>query len=119
LLLRIFVHHADHIELNLFPQAMKPRDQSATAPEMSRSVKEWRGGSKYNKIGCIGKGAFATVYKITSKFDGVPFAAKEIEKRRFVKDGRMDGKVEREMEIMSKIHHVSELRKKLRRNRPY
>lgn len=68
---------------------------------------EWRGGQKYNKIAMIGKGAFATVYKITAKFDGVPYAAKELEKRRFMKNGILDQKVDMEMKIMRKIQHVS------------
>ena len=67
---------------------------------------EWRGGNKYNKVGVIGKGAFAVVYKMTAKFDGVPFAAKEIEKRRFMKNGIVDQKLETEMKIMQKIKHV-------------
>jgi hypothetical protein len=73
---------------------------------IGRHVREWRGGPKYNKVGTIGKGAFATVYKITDKFDGVPFAAKELEKRRFMKNGILDQKVGMEMNIMRKIKHV-------------
>jgi serine/threonine protein kinase len=73
---------------------------------VGRHVKEWKGGHKYNKIGTIGKGAFAVVYKITAKFDGVPYAAKELEKRRFIKNGILDQKIESEMNIMRKIQHV-------------
>jgi hypothetical protein len=71
-----------------------------------RHVREWRGGPKYNKVGTIGKGAFATVYMITAKFDGVPYAAKELEKRRFMKNGVLDQKVDMEMNIMRRIQHV-------------
>lgn len=74
---------------------------------VSRRPKEWRGGAKYNKNRVIGKGAFATVYMITAKYDGTSFAAKEIEKRRFVKNGILDQKVDQEMRIMSSIRHVS------------
>jgi hypothetical protein len=70
-------------------------------------VKEWRGGSKYNRVGIIGKGAFATVYLIATKFEGTFYAAKEVEKRRFMKNGILDQKVDMEMKIMRKIHHVS------------
>jgi serine/threonine protein kinase len=73
---------------------------------VGRYVKDWRGGLKYNKSGTIGKGAFATVYKMTAKFDGVPYAAKELEKRRFMKNGVLDQKVDNEMKIMQKIKHV-------------
>lgn len=77
-------------------------------PTVGRSIREWKGGNKYNKVGCIGKGAFAVVYKITDKFDGIPYAAKELEKRRFMKNGVLDQKVDTEMNIMRKIQHVSE-----------
>lgn len=70
-------------------------------------IREWKGGSKYNRVGQIGKGAFATVYKMTAKLDGTPFAAKELEKRRFMKNGVLDQKVDMEMRIMSRINHVS------------
>jgi serine/threonine protein kinase len=42
---------------------------------------------------------------ITAKFDGSPYAAKELEKRRFMKHGVLDQKVDQEMKIMQKIHH--------------
>ncbi|EON97264.1 putative meiosis-specific serine threonine-protein kinase mek1 protein [Phaeoacremonium minimum UCRPA7] len=61
--------------------------------------------SMYNRVGQIGKGAFATVYKVTSKFDGKPYAAKELDKRKFMKNGVLDQKVENEMNIMQKIEH--------------
>ena len=44
---------------------------------------------------------------ITAKYDGTVYAAKELEKRRFVKNGIMDQKVDQEMRIMSSIKHVS------------
>lgn len=92
--------------LNIFatPDVRTP-DQSTSS--VGRHVREWRGGSKYNKVGTIGKGAFAVVYKVTAKFDGVPFAAKELEKRRFMKNGVLDQKVEMEMNIMRKIQHAN------------
>ncbi|KAI9730165.1 MAG: hypothetical protein M1818_008259 [Claussenomyces sp. TS43310] len=79
--------------------------QTPNQSSRSRYTREWRGGSKYNKVRIIGKGAFASVYMITTKFDGTPFAAKELEKRRFMKNGILDQKVENEMNIMSLIHH--------------
>ncbi|RKF61087.1 putative protein kinase [Erysiphe neolycopersici] len=72
---------------------------------LGRRSKEWKGGPKYNKVNRIGKGAFATVYLITSKYDGVPYAAKELEKRRFMKNGVLDQKLDDEMKIMQKIKH--------------
>lgn len=77
----------------------------ASVPAVGRG-KEWRGGKKYNKVRQIGKGAFATVYLLTDKFNGIPYAAKELEKRRFMKNGVLDQKIDMEMTIMSKIQHV-------------
>lgn len=69
--------------------------------------REWTGSGKYNRIASIGKGAFAVVHRVTSKYDGLPYAAKEIEKRRFIKNGVLDQKVENEMKIMQRVQHVS------------
>ncbi|OQO06349.1 hypothetical protein B0A48_08938 [Cryoendolithus antarcticus] len=65
----------------------------------------WSGGEKYNVVGQIGKGAFATVYQIATKNDGQLYAAKELEKRRFMKNGVLDRKVNNEMQIMKAIQH--------------
>lgn len=45
---------------------------------------------------------------MTSKFDGRPFAAKELDKRKFLKNGVLDQKVENEMKIMQRAKHVRE-----------
>ncbi|KAG9242315.1 hypothetical protein BJ878DRAFT_178598 [Calycina marina] len=74
-------------------------------PRVTRSKPEWRGGDKYNKGEAIGRGAFACVYKLTGKFDGNPFAAKELLKRSFIKNGILDVKVDQEMRIMQAIKH--------------
>lgn len=58
-------------------------------------------------MGEVGRGAFATVYKVTSRFSGEPYAAKELDKRKFMKNGVLDQKVENEMRIMQKVKHVS------------
>lgn len=92
------------LQLNLFPT--QPGTPIQTLPA-AKPVRIWKGGPKYNRLEMIGKGAFAVVYKITDKFDGIPYAAKELEKRRFMKNGILDQKVENEMKIMRKIKHVS------------
>lgn len=68
--------------------------------------KPWNGSDKYNRVSEIGRGAFATVYKVTSKLTGTPYAAKELDKRKFMKNGVLDQKVENEMRIMKAIKHV-------------
>lgn len=93
------------------------RDETASPKKPHRSPvkrkdsqgvirREWTGSGKYNRIGTIGKGAFAVVYKVASKYDGSPYAAKELDKHRFIKNGVLDQKVENEMKIMQHIEHV-------------
>lgn len=67
----------------------------------------WSGGDAYNVVGLIGKGAFATVYQLATKSEGQLYAAKELEKRRFMKNGVMDRKLDNEMQIMKAIDHHS------------
>ncbi|AEO65710.1 c8798259-1242-435b-9655-19679b7c17d9 [Thermothielavioides terrestris] len=65
----------------------------------------WNGSNKYNRVCEIGRGAFATVHKVTMKLTGQPYAAKELDKRKFMKNGVLDQKVENEMRIMQRIKH--------------
>ncbi|KAK8213478.1 Protein kinase protein rad53 [Zalaria obscura] len=65
----------------------------------------WDGGAKYNPAGLLGKGAFATVYMLATKSEGQLFAVKELEKRRFMKNGILDRKLDNEMQIMKGISH--------------
>ncbi|CAI6332094.1 unnamed protein product [Periconia digitata] len=70
-----------------------------------QATMRWDGGDAYNIIGEIGKGAFATVYQLATKMDGKLLAAKELEKRRFMKNGQLDKKIENEMRIMKSLRH--------------
>ncbi|KAL9111317.1 MAG: hypothetical protein Q9227_004194 [Pyrenula ochraceoflavens] len=65
----------------------------------------WNGNPEYNVTGHLGKGAFATVFKIATVRDGIVYAAKELDKRRFMKNGILDLKVENEMRIMKGLRH--------------
>ena len=69
----------------------------------------WNGSNRYNLVCEIGRGAFASVYKVTTKQNGEPYAAKEIDKRKFMKNGVLDQKVENEMRIMQRVKHVGYL----------
>jgi hypothetical protein len=80
--------------------------QNVSTTTISRN-RAWKGGNKYNVGEKVGNGAFATVFKVFNKFDGTPMAAKEIEKRKFIRNGVLDVKVESEMKIMKSIKHVS------------
>ncbi|KAF2723109.1 Pkinase-domain-containing protein [Polychaeton citri CBS 116435] len=70
----------------------------------------WSGGDKYNVVGRIGKGAFAMVYQLATKSDGQLYAAKELEKRRFIKNGVIDRKLDNEMQIMKSVSHPNIVR---------
>lgn len=84
----------------------QPKTQSLKAPVVQKHyAMHWNGGDKYNVIGLIGKGAFATVYQLATKSEGQIFAAKELEKRKFMKNGILDRKLDNEMQIMQSICH--------------
>lgn len=103
--------HVDLFSAPRRPQTATTRrialPSGTTQDNVDRFPRDWDGSGRYNRVSQIGKGAFAVVYKVTSKFDGVPYAAKELEKRRFIKNGVLDQKVENEMRIMQKVQHVS------------
>ncbi|SMR42735.1 unnamed protein product [Zymoseptoria tritici ST99CH_1E4] len=90
------------------PFADAHQSHSVKAPMIQNQYgMHWSGGTKYNVVGMIGKGAFASVYQIATKNDGQLFAAKELEKRKFIKNGILDRKLENEMLIMQSIDHPS------------
>lgn len=66
----------------------------------------WSGGDIYSVIGFAGKGAFATVYKVATMKEGTVYAAKELEKRKYLKDGSLKLKFNNELKIMKLVHHV-------------
>ena len=82
------------------------RAKQGGRPRGDALPKPWTGSNKYNRVCEIGRGAFATVHKVTMKLTGHPYAAKELDKRKFMKNGVLDQKVENEMRIMQKIKHV-------------
>ena len=67
----------------------------------------WNGGTKYNVVGFIGSGAFANVYKLSSKRDGAVFAVKELEKKRLAKEGPLSNKAFNELNVIKGLRHVS------------
>ncbi|KAI9694403.1 MAG: hypothetical protein M1822_000019 [Bathelium mastoideum] len=73
-------------------------------PSLSHGMK-WNGGDVYNVVSKLGTGAFATVYKLATTRDGNFFAAKELEKRKFMKNGVLDRRIENEMQIMQAVRH--------------
>lgn len=97
-------------KVNLFPVPFtkgKASEHSSSYTALGKTPREFRGSQKYARVDVVGRGAFATVYKVTSKYDGSPYAAKELDKRDFMKNGIVDQKVENEMKIMQKVKHVS------------
>jgi hypothetical protein len=108
-------------QVNLFPPPFHKRTegddkgdglvaQRRTELPESNMPREFRGGERYNRVNQLGKGAFAIVYKVTDKYTGNPYAAKELDKRKFMKNGVLDQKVENEMRIMQRVSHVGALR---------
>ncbi|KAL8691795.1 MAG: hypothetical protein Q9218_003071, partial [Villophora microphyllina] len=65
----------------------------------------WNGGVTYQVTGKIGKGAFATVYKLVRRHDGEVLAVKEVDKTNFVKRGNTSLKVTQELNIMKRLQH--------------
>jgi hypothetical protein len=87
-------------------QVADGRAKQGGRPRGDALPKPWTGSNKYNRVCEIGRGAFATVHKVTMKLTGQPYAAKELDKRKFMKNGVLDQKVENEMRIMQRIKHV-------------
>lgn len=99
-----------HEEANKQPKRPRVPSQPALQWTVSNAFgMHWTGGANYNVTGQIGKGAFATVYKLATKQHGLIYAAKELDKQRFMKNGVLDQKVDNEMTIMKSLKHVREL----------
>lgn len=78
---------------------------SMVAPSGTNHGMMWDGGGQYKCVGLLGKGAFAMVYQVASKSTGEVFAAKEMEKQRFVRNGILDRRIDNEMKIMAALKH--------------
>lgn len=65
----------------------------------------WNGGAKYNVVGFIGSGAFANVYKLSSKRDGSVFAVKQLDKKRLAKEGSLSSKIYNELNVIKGLRH--------------
>ena len=66
----------------------------------------WNGGDKYNVVSYVDKGAFAMVYKLSGIHNGEVYAAKQLEKRRILKDGHLGRRGHNELEVMKTLRHV-------------
>ncbi|KAH8675362.1 hypothetical protein BX600DRAFT_170679 [Xylariales sp. PMI_506] len=101
--------------VNLFPPSFHDNGGAGEITQQAGGPsdllpRELRGAEKFNRQSVIGKGAFATVWKVTHLFTGEPYAAKELDKRKFMKNGILDQKVENEMKIMQRVHHANIVR---------
>lgn len=108
LMLRV-PHRGDYeeaYETNL-RKYLEARGQVAQFASMRESQfgNRWNGGNMYNFSAQLGKGAFALVFKVQTKSEGKIFAAKEIDKRKFVKNGVLDIKFDSELKIMERLRH--------------
>ncbi|KAH0538869.1 hypothetical protein FGG08_004586 [Glutinoglossum americanum] len=75
----------------------------------STPITRWNGGEKYNILCEIGKGSFATVYKIATKSSGDVFAAKQVSRNGLAK-GATPGRVENEIDIIKEMTHPNIVR---------
>ncbi|KAL8993566.1 MAG: hypothetical protein Q9169_006248 [Polycauliona sp. 2 TL-2023] len=66
---------------------------------------QWNGGDTYHVTALLGKGAFASVYKLVRRVDGEVFAAKEIRTTVFAQRGVVDRRVDQELNIMKQLQH--------------
>lgn len=66
----------------------------------------WNGGTKYNVVSYLGSGAMAVVFKLSSRRDGEVYACKQLDKKRFLRNGIVGNKVYNELNIMKKLRHV-------------
>ncbi|PWY65370.1 protein kinase [Aspergillus sclerotioniger CBS 115572] len=103
------LHYFEKIETQR-AGAVRAKARATPAPALQMASPNtygmhWSGGLTYNVTGQIGKGAFATVYKLATKQHGAVYAAKELDKRRFMKNGILDKKVDNEMKIMKDLKH--------------
>ena len=71
----------------------------------SARVTNWNGAKKYNPVGTLGQGGFATVLKVATYFSGDFFAVKEIDKRRHIYGGVLDRKLQNELDIIRNVKH--------------
>lgn len=106
------LHYFERLQRAVAGVPQQKTRHSSNQPVLSWSVANtygmhWTGGAMYNVTGQIGKGAFATVYKLATKQHGAIYAAKELDKHRFMKKGILDQKVDNEMKIMRDLTHVS------------
>ncbi|ETN37003.1 uncharacterized protein HMPREF1541_07991 [Cyphellophora europaea CBS 101466] len=98
--------HEDAYERNL-RKYLEMRGTVANFASMRESMygNHWNGGDLYNFTGNLGKGAFASVYRVQTKRDGYIYAAKELDKRRFIKGGVLDIRFDNELKIMQNLKH--------------
>ncbi len=67
----------------------------------------WSGGAKYNVVSFIGAGAFANVFKLSSKKDGLVFAVKQLDKKQLRKEKSLSSKMYNELNVIKGLRHVS------------
>lgn len=100
------------VPMHALPQGVRPETSPRTsllaaATGANSHGMHWGGGAKYNVVGFIGAGAFANVYKLSSKRDGLVFAVKQLDKSRLAKAGNPVSKIYNELNVIKSLRHVS------------
>ncbi|KAI1872535.1 hypothetical protein JX265_005415 [Neoarthrinium moseri] len=73
-------------------------------------LQQWKGSDRYNILNVVARRQYVTVYKVSCKYDGTPYAAKEVNKRQFARNGIPDQKVYEEMKILRNAQHSNIVR---------
>lgn len=77
-----------------------------TVPTANHSFgMHWNGAPDYNVVGLIGKGAFATVYKVAAKRTGRLYACKELDKRAVGRNTNTEKMINQELQVMRRLFH--------------
>jgi len=87
--------------LDAGPSSKKALPKSVSNPHGMH----WNGGGKYNVVGQLKKGPFATVYMLSTIRGGKLLIAKELDKKRLMKNGQTDHLLDNEMRIMRTLRH--------------
>lgn len=98
------------VPMHALPQGIRPETSPrasllAAATGANSNGMQWGGGTKYNVVGFIGAGAFANVYKLSSKRDGEVFAVKQLDKSRLAKAGSHVSKIYNELNVVKSLRH--------------
>ena len=105
--------HMQALPQGVGPGTARPTSLLTAATGGNVHGMHWGGGPQYNVVGFIGSGAFANVYKLSSKRDGMVYAAKQLDKNRLAKTANLaknrnlPNNIYNELNVIKGLRHVS------------